>query len=565
MNYLDVAQFESYVTACAKNTGVKVMWDKPTSTPRTDGTNMWIPSITSTTSAEWLARIRYFVKHETSHIVHSDFVYLNKVKPTGLLALINNLIEDHRIDYLNDGEYDGDKLISSAFWEYYAADVSKRIASEDEELSEQQLLVTPLFVWDALNRDWIGSAAECVHAMSDMLDEKGMERLEKLLQPEYTDALLKLREHGDAAAVYALATKILVDLYEQDPKDYEGDTAKTKGTPSGGAGKGGADEEDGAPVADDVDRIIDVTKLQDAIGHEHKPSRTGIRYTGDDTTGRSYTIPKPDEYIVLRFPELHSSVRSYGKGYLDTLGVTGYITSNAKPLANKLRIALQTRSRDKYEYGQRRGKLHNGSLHRLLHEDKAKVFRKRVVSDTLDTAVCLLVDCSGSMSGRKFDMACSGAGALAEALKPLNIQFTTLGFTNHADKRDAPMIWVFNDFGERVATSELVTRFGLASGMLWENTDGDAIAYAHAQLAQRKEKRKVLIVLSDGGPAGRSWAGDIHYYTKDAISNTEKSGIDVYGIGICDTNVKKYYTKYEVVDRLDDLSKTILNIIDRSI
>ena len=61
MNYLDVAQFESYVTACAKNTGVKVMWDKPTSTPRTDGTNMWIPSITSTTSAEWLARIRYFV------------------------------------------------------------------------------------------------------------------------------------------------------------------------------------------------------------------------------------------------------------------------------------------------------------------------------------------------------------------------------------------------------------------------------------------------------------------------------------------------------------------------
>ena len=338
MNYLDVAQFESYVTACAKNTGVKVMWDKPTSTPRTDGTNMWIPSITSTTSAEWLARIRYFVKHETSHIVHSDFVYLNKVKPTGLLALINNLIEDHRIDYLNDGEYDGDKLISSAFWEYYAADVSKRIASEDEELSEQQLLVTPLFVWDALNRDWIGSAAECVHAMSDMLDEKGMERLEKLLQPEYTDALLKLREHGDAAAVYALATKILVDLYEQDPKDYEGDTAKTKGTPSGGAGKGGADEEDGAPVADDVDRIIDVTKLQDAIGHEHKPSRTGIRYTGDDTTGRSYTIPKPDEYIVLRFPELHSSVRSYGKGYLDTLGVTPVCTTVCEDIA---RVSLE--------------------------------------------------------------------------------------------------------------------------------------------------------------------------------------------------------------------------------
>jgi cobalamin biosynthesis protein CobT len=236
----------------------------------------------------------------------------------------------------------------------------------------------------------------------------------------------------------------------------------------------------------------------------------------------SYTIPKSDEYYVLRFPQLHHSLRGYGTGMLRKEGVSGYITSNAKPLANKLRMSLQTRSRDRYEYGQRRGKLHNGSLHRLMHEDKAKVFRKRVVSDTLDTAVCLLVDCSGSMSGYKFDMACCGAGALAEALKPLNIPFTTLGFTNHADKKDAPMIWVFNDFGERVNSTELVNRFAIASGVLWENTDGDAIVYAHAQLAKRKEKRKVLIVLSDGMPAGRTWAGDAQSYTKDVISNAEK-------------------------------------------
>ena len=564
MNYLDVAQFESYVSACAKNSGVKVQWDKPESTPRTDGMNMWIPSITSKTSDEWLTRIRYFVKHETSHIVHSDFVFLNKAKPSGLLALINNLIEDHRIDYLNDSQYEGDKAISSAFWTHYAQDVQDRINAADEELSEQQLLVTPLFVWDALNRNWIDSATECMHLMYNMLDEKGLERLEKLMQPKYTDALLSLRESGGAQEVYDLATQILVDLFDQDPKDHTEDSAGTSATSKGG-GKDATGEGEGASVSDSVDRIIDVTKLQDAIGHEHKPSRTGISYKGPAFKRGSYTIPKTDEYYVLRFPQLHHSLRGYGTGMLRKEGVSGYITSIAKPLANKLRMSLQTRSRDRYEYGQRRGKLHNGSLHRLMHEDKAKVFRKRVVSDTLDTAVCLLVDCSGSMSGYKFDMACCGAGALAEALKPLNIPFTTLGFTNHADKKDAPMIWVFNDFGERVNSTELVNRFAIASGVLWENTDGDAIVYAHAQLAKRKEKRKVLIVLSDGMPAGRTWAGDAQSYTKDVISNAEKAGIDVYGIGICDNNVVDYYKKNVVVDRLEDLSRTILTVVDRSI
>ena len=566
MNYLDVVQFESYVSACVKNSGVNVQWDEPDATPRTNGHTVWIPRITSSTSAEWLTRIRYFVKHETSHIVHSDFVFLNKVKPIGLLALINNLIEDHRIDYRNDKDYEGDKVISSAFWECYTQDVLDRTNAADKELGEQQLLVTPLFVWDALHRDWIASASECVHAMSEMLDEQGVERLEKLMQPRYTDALLQLRDNGDASDVYELAKAILTDLFDQDPDKYTEDpsTGATKG--AGSVGKDTQEGANGETICDDVDRLIDVTKVQEAIGHEHKPSRTGISLKGTGTKwGKAYTMPKTDEYLILRFPQLHHSVRGYSKGFLKEASVAEYITSNAKPLANKLRIALQTRSRDRYEYGQRRGKIHNGSLHRLMNEDKARVFRKRIVSDTLDTAVCLLVDCSGSMSGRKFDMACSGAGAVSEALKPLNIPFTTLGFTNHSDLRDAPMIWVFNEFGERVATSELIKRFSIASGMLWENTDGDAIAYAHAQLAKRKEKRKVLIVLSDGSPAGRTWAGDARPYTKSVISNAEKSGIDVYGIGICDSNVTDYYNKCEIVHNLDDLSRTILNVVDRSI
>jgi hypothetical protein len=567
MNYLDVVNFETYVAGCARNSGVKVVWDNPSSTPRTDGRTMWLPSITSTTPAEWITRMRYYVKHETSHVQYSDFKVLNKYKPIGLLALINNLIEDHRIDYINDSQYIGDAITSNNFWVLYTDDIVKRIVSTDVELAEQQRAVLPLFVWDAALRTWITNASETRDVMANMLDDDGIDKLHKL--EKYTDELLVLR--ADTALdvgerVYDLAVRILADLYNGKPEDYS-DDGKGEGGSGKGKGKGDGEETTGTLGSDDEDKIVNVDKLVKAIGHEHKPSRTGVHLvmSGADIDG-AYTIPHKDEYVIIKFPELHKVVRGH-VGYMKDDKVSAYITSNSKPLANQLRMRLQTRSRDRYEYGLKRGKLHTGSLHKLLSGDteaSTRIFRKRIVSDTLDTAVTLLVDCSGSMSGKKFEMACSGAGAMAEALKPLNIAFNVLGFTN-VEGNDEPMVWVFNDFGERVSTPELVSRFKTASGCLWENTDGDALAYAAYVLSLRKEKRKVLLVLSDGSPAGRDSHGDITAYTARVVKDIESSGVDVYGIGILDDNVRHFYKKHEVVNNIDNLSSTILSVLDRSI
>ena len=561
--YLDVIQFETYVAGCAANSGVSVQWDEPDSTPRTNGKVMYLPKLTTATSHEWLTRMRYFVKHETSHIVHSDFDYLNKVRPAGLLALINNLIEDHRIDYRNDLEYLGDAVISNKFWALYTQDIEERIGSTDKELSEQQLLTLPLFVWDASQRDWIANAADTHISMLPKLDAKGVENLDKL--DKYIPELIDVRMHGGAEEVFDLAKRILNDLYDADPADYV-----EKPEASGGKGKGkGKGDGEGGGDDDGEDRLIDVEKLTKDIGHEHKPSRTGIHLKTDRKVTRgAYSIPSVRDYTIIRFPELHHEVRRYVKsGYFKSAEVSDYITNNARPMANKLRIKLQTRSKGRYEYGKKKGTLHNGSLHRILQGDSGiadRVFRKHVVSDVVDTAVCLLVDCSGSMSGRKFETACSGAGALAECLKPLNIPYTTLGFTNTQD-REEPIIWIFNDYGERIALPELVDRFSKASGCLWQNSDGDAIAYATHTLRQRKEKRKVLIVLSDGSPAGRDWAGDIDAYTLHTVQHAEQTGIDVYGVGIQDTNVQRFYTNNVVVNNLAELAPSILKIIDRSL
>ena len=563
--YLDVQQFETYVSACAKNSGVSVQWDEPNSTPRTNGKQMWLPAITSNTSEEWLTRMRYFVKHETSHVVYSDFAFLNKVKPGGLLALINNLLEDHRIDYLNDSDYKGDAIISNAFWYLYANDISERAKDKDKELQEQQLLTLPLFVWDASLRDWIHSADDAKHQMYKHIDKDGLTRLAKL--DKYVEEMLAIREGGTAEQVMNLSERILKDLFDQDPEDYKDmkEEEDSKGTAASGKGKG--EDKDG--VSDDEDRLITVSKLMKSIGHDHKPSRTGIHLIPEKVGRGAYSIPRPNEYVVCGFDQRPPSIVAdyLGSGYMKKTVVDGYITNNARPMANKLRLKLQTRSRDRYEYGKKKGKLHNGSLHRLISGNDRiaeKVFRQRVVSDTTDTAVCLLVDCSGSMSGSKFDMACAGAGALAEALKPINIAYSIYGFTNTVIEED-PIIWLFTEFGEKVPQPELIKRFDKVSGGLWQNSDGDAIAYATARLAQRKEHRKVLLVLSDGSPAGRERAGDVEGYTLRTVEHAEHMGIDVYGIGICDSNVTRFYKKNVVINDLNKLSPTILSIIDRSI
>jgi len=561
MNYLDVVNFETYVAGCSKNSGVNVLWDTPDSTPRTDGKTMWLPLITSTSSSEWLTRMRYFVKHETSHIVYSDFSILNKYRPVGLLALINNILEDHRVDYTNDDVYAGDTITSNKFWILYTGDIVKRTISKDKELVKQQALTLPLFVWDATLRTWIDNARETRDTLAVLLDDDGIVRMHKL--EAFTDELLALRADTSADVgekVMDLAKRILAALYDEDPEKYT-EKEDAKGKVGKGKGKG-----DGESESDSADRLLTVKKLMEDIGHDHKPSRTGIHLEMEAPSRGAYTIPRPSDYVVVRFPMLHKEVKRTPSPHFRAHVVNNYVTSNATQLANKLRMKLQARSRDRYEYGLKKGKLHTGSLHKLVTgdgEQSTRVFRKRIVSDTLDTVVSLLVDCSGSMSGNKFEMACAGAGAMAAALTPLNIKFSIYGFTN-TDGRDDPIIWVFNDFGERVNQTELVSRFAIASGSLWENTDGDALAYVAHQLKMRKEQRKVLLVLSDGSPAGRRMAGDISAYTKQVIGNIESSGIDIHGIGICDSNVSHYYTNHEVVEDIKSLAPAILSTLDRS-
>ena len=89
--------------------------------------------------------------------------------------------------------------------------------------------------------------------------------------------------------------------------------------------------------------------------------------------------------------------------------------------------------------------------------------------------------------------------------------------------------------------------------------------YAWSRLSQRPEKRKVMIVLSDGSPAAETSFGDGHLrkHLRSVIANLKDAKCELIGIGILDDSVEAFYDKHVVVSSLEDLAGSAMDQIAR--
>ena len=104
----------------------------------------------------------------------------------------------------------------------------------------------------------------------------------------------------------------------------------------------------------------------------------------------------------------------------------------------------------------------------------------------------------------------------------------------------------------------------MREGILKENVDGEALLWAFNRLRIRQEKRKVLIVISDGAPVDDSTlsvnpGNYLEKNLRDTISDIENnSNIDLVAIGI-GHDVSRYYTKAVTIMDVDQLGEVLLN------
>jgi cobaltochelatase CobT len=200
-----------------------------------------------------------------------------------------------------------------------------------------------------------------------------------------------------------------------------------------------------------------------------------------------------------------------------------------------------------------------------------------------DTVVTLLLDNSGSMRGRPITLSAICADILARTLERCNVKVEILGFTTRtwkggqsreawlADGRPANpgrlndlrhIIYKAADAPWRRARKNLGLM--MREGLLKENIDGEALLWAHERLLVRSEKRRVLMVISDGAPVDDSTlsvnsASYLDKHLRQSIGWMEsRSPVEVVAIGI-GHDVTRYYKRAVMISDAEQLGGAVID------
>jgi cobalamin biosynthesis protein CobT len=154
----------------------------------------------------------------------------------------------------------------------------------------------------------------------------------------------------------------------------------------------------------------------------------------------------------------------------------------------------------------------------------------------------------------------------------LGIPLEIAGFSEVRGRRGesysqaSPLMYLHRSYNTpRLSEDELLRRMSCAASHMTGNPDGDAIVWMYDRIKTRPEKRKLLVVLSDGSPACGRY-GDQMKYAKTVVKQIEKEKrVQIVGIGIMDTNVRHIYKESYVIHSADTLETALLSLVDKKI
>lgn len=242
-----------------------------------------------------------------------------------------------------------------------------------------------------------------------------------------------------------------------------------------------------------------------------------------------------------------------------------HIGKSSPSFVSNMRRMLQARSARHYTMGQKSGKIARSRIYRVglppidSGDWNSKVFKKRTQeTDLMDTCVSLLGDWSGSMGGSKSEHTAKATGLINDAFaKVLRIPVEILAFSASGSR---PVMGIIKSFGKSASADQIAERFHSFLAHMSGNNDADALLWAYSRILKQPQKRKLLIVLSDGAPA--DGIGDPSYALKQVTKRiTEEKRVELYGIGIMDRNVERYYPRWRVIDHGEGIESALVDVL----
>jgi cobaltochelatase CobT len=410
----------------------------------------------------------------------------------------------------------------------------------------------------------------------------------------------RLRESlGDQAAFAKLTRDLLIALElmqgaaDENPEDNNRETTEDQEQQSQGTDQ--QDEQQGQPS--DTEAEDSETSEGPEEGEPTEIPERDLKPDGETGDGQPDQPPRRPNFSVLDSPEAfgyHPFTRAYDevagpealcdieelerlRSFLDKQ--LSFLHIAVSRLANRLQRRLMAQQNRAWEFDLEEGMLDTARLHRVVTDPFQPLSFKREHETTFrDTVVTLLIDNSGSMRGRPIMVAACCADILARTLERCGVKVEILGFTTRqwkggqareswlaAGKPQNPgrlndlrhIVYKAADMPWRRARRNLGLM--MREGLLKENIDGEALAWAHARLLARPEQRRIIMMISDGAPVDDSTLSVnngtyLEKHLRQVIHEIETySSVELLAIGI-GHDVTRYYRRAVTITDAEELA-----------
>ncbi len=559
--------------------GIGVEFEAWATTAYTDGSTIHLPVVHHPVTQESLDCLYGYLIHETGHHLRPEaFDILKSAKPPEHVCALYNIVEDDGMERERAKEWRGDAkalatlnsiLIAKAADQWNEAKPEQKDKQDPEPVAAMTLYQLARLDWDKLSDS---ATVEFIASLPTHIKEL----LEELLKEDWVD---RMRSSVTPHDTWDIAIDLAKRLYPNNPeKEYEdirkhghdkeprnitGDTIKDSQLVKGEATDAPSEGDEQESPTEEQDGLV--ISWKDAVLSEHNEweekdgvaGNIGIDWTGYKGTG------------VALMPTSLINVVDISKSKASDYTWNKYMPHNeeARIFANRIRRYIQAEARAKVAREKYHGRLDKQSIVKLAlppidkGEYNKRIFYQFDKQVMKDTCILVLTDWSGSMSGPKMELAADASQRLVYVFERiLKIPVALATFSNGRTQCDIGYIKPFNTRGmsqENIARS--FSKFYYYSSA---NNDGDSVHWAWHEILKRKETRKILMVLSDGCPAG-SWNGASGHETlKYVAKEIEKDGrVELYGVGICSSAVSTYYTNYKVLHNPQEINEALFNII----
>lgn len=488
-----------------------------------------------------------YLAHEAAHIRHTNFDMVQKASSKPIRKALLNIIEDVRIENELAKDYPGTRRSISQVIEYMVDTQQMCVPEQLEPASNLQAWL--LF---RLRCHFLGQKA--LTPLYQAVDERVRQLFPAAAMSRLSAMLTAVPSLASTGEVLKLVDAIVAMLEEESrPPQDESDAD--------------SGNDIGQDASNDSNNSSDSQTPEAASSAMGDAAETGDSDNSDQADNLRQALEasaaqfEPDTFaqvaeVLSEQAEGHQGVTplSLPQAEQAMLGDEAILTLSASESAQiraRLRGMVQS-SQDNRNHAKRHGL--RVATHRLAASQagESRLFIQRQPRIAPNAAVHLLVDISGSMGkpigegNRKyFHVANEAALALAMALEGIPGVVPAVSYFPGIHQEVSIALLPKQSVRHRAACFDQKPRGCTPMAQ--------AMWFAANSLLAQKQKRKLMIVLTDGDPD--DWAA-----THDIVDRCRRSGFELLGIGIQTRSVEKFFPQSIVINDVKDLKRELFEV-----